>query len=98
MSSSPKPQLRILEWLIFVFNISALNKMLIFNLFKTPFYLMIMIFWVLALCRLVGRWPTLSSTDESTQRQNPEEHHPHRRGNKKSHAVLSTLLHLVFYG
>jgi hypothetical protein len=28
---------------------------------------------------------TLASTDESTRRHNPEEHHPHRRENLKSH-------------
>jgi hypothetical protein len=58
-----------------------------------------MFFWVLAPCRLVGRWQrfeetyclhlqtwTLTSTDESTRRQNPEErnHDPHRHENLKS--------------
>jgi uncharacterized protein YqhQ len=53
--------------------------------------MMMMFFWVLALCRLVSRFQhfgetycqtvcfseTLESTDESTWRQNPEEHHHH---------------------
>jgi hypothetical protein len=30
----------------------------------------------------------LASTDESTRRQNPEEHHPHRRENLKSHRFV----------
>jgi hypothetical protein len=28
---------------------------------------------------------TLASTDESTRRQNPEDHHPHRHENLRSH-------------
>jgi hypothetical protein len=35
---------------------------------------------------------TLASTDESTRRQNPDEHHhPHRRENLKSHKFLLLL-------
>jgi hypothetical protein len=47
-------------------------------------------FWVLTPCRLVGRHPTEASTDESTRRRNPEEHHnPHRRGNLKAHKIIA---------
>jgi hypothetical protein len=35
---------------------------------------------------------TLATTDESTRRQNPEEHHhPHRRENLKSHMLQTSL-------
>jgi hypothetical protein len=49
---------------------------------------MMMFFWVLATCRLVGRHPedvdsiflrNVASTDESTRRQSPEEQHNQNR-------------------
>jgi hypothetical protein len=62
----------------------------------------LILFWVLVPCRLVGRCQSfggtyclhlqMKSTDESTRRQNPEEqhhhHHHHRRENLKSDNVL----------
>jgi hypothetical protein len=66
---------------------------------------MMVFLWVLASCRLVGRRfgdtvcfsETLASTDESTRRQNPEEHHHHlhRHENLKSHPIIF-IRHLIY--
>jgi hypothetical protein len=66
-------------------------------------------FWVVTSCRLVGRYQRFGGghtvfifradggsmflRNDSTQRQNPEERHPHRRENLKSHKFVWVTTH-----
>jgi hypothetical protein len=59
--------------------------------------MMMMFFWVLALCRLTGRYLCFSemvvSTTESTWHQNPEHHHHQITFTLKMKINCSVLIH-----